>query len=361
MAEQLKVFVSHSHQDDAFCRQLVSALRDAGADVWYDEHNLGSGQLGPTIERELKERPVFVLILSPAALTSAWVEDETRWAYGLYRKDRTRTIQPVLAASVSEDDIWLFLQDFKRVEALGGKPYPVAEAVQRTLHALGLGAAGVSAPERGETAAELVTRGTALNSQKKYAEALPLFQRATQLDATSFSAWFNLGYTLSSMGHKQVAVLAYERATTIDPKNAIAWGNLAAALLKLGRNQEALAAAEQAITLDPKLARAWDYKAHALNGLGRFQEALAASERATTLGPNNAFHWRHKAAALIGLKRYQEALAAAEQALSLDRVSSYGWKQKAIALRGLGRIKDAEAAEARVMALRWPWLQDPIM
>src|SRR5258708_22791065 len=129
MAEQLNVFVSHSHQDDAVCRQLVTALRGVGADVWYDEHNMGSGQLGPTIEREIKARPVFVLILSPAALTSAWVEDEARWAYGLYRKDRTRTIQPVLAAPLNEGDIWLFLQDFKRIEAPGGKPFPAAESV----------------------------------------------------------------------------------------------------------------------------------------------------------------------------------------------------------------------------------------
>jgi hypothetical protein len=38
MAEPLKVFVSHSHQDDAFCCLLVGALRQAGSDVWYDEH-----------------------------------------------------------------------------------------------------------------------------------------------------------------------------------------------------------------------------------------------------------------------------------------------------------------------------------
>ena len=87
MAEQLRVFVSHSHQDNAFCHAIVAALRDAGADVWYDEHNLGAGRLGPTIERELRDRSVFVVIRSPAALRSQWVEDETRWAYGLLSKD----------------------------------------------------------------------------------------------------------------------------------------------------------------------------------------------------------------------------------------------------------------------------------
>ncbi len=215
MAEQLKVFVSHSHQDDAFCRQLVTALRGAGADVWYDEHNMGSGQLGPTIERELKARPVFVLILSPAALTSAWVEDETRWAYGLYRSDRMRVIQPILTAPIAEKDIWLFLRDFKRIEAPGVKPYSAAEAVQRTLHALGLGAAGAAAPERGETAADLVTRGNALNAQLKYSEALPLFQEATQLDPSSGDAWCSLSAALHSQGRDEKALVAVEKAIAL--------------------------------------------------------------------------------------------------------------------------------------------------
>jgi hypothetical protein len=86
----------------------------------------------------LRERPVFVVILSPAALASTWVEDETRWAYGFYRKDRARVILRVLAAPVRENDIWVFLQDFKRVEAAGIQPYPPAEAITHTLRALGM-------------------------------------------------------------------------------------------------------------------------------------------------------------------------------------------------------------------------------
>jgi hypothetical protein len=39
---QMRIFVSHSHKDDAACHARVAALRDASADVWYDEHNLTS-------------------------------------------------------------------------------------------------------------------------------------------------------------------------------------------------------------------------------------------------------------------------------------------------------------------------------
>jgi hypothetical protein len=62
---QMKVFVSHSHTNNAFCAELVQGLKAAGADVWYDEEQLHAGQLGPVIECELHERPVFVMCSPP--------------------------------------------------------------------------------------------------------------------------------------------------------------------------------------------------------------------------------------------------------------------------------------------------------
>src|SRR5262249_53014999 len=157
MSDVVRVFVSHSHEDDAFCRQLVVALRGAGANVWYDEHNLDSGQLLDIIERELRARPVFVLILTPAAHLPSWLRDDCKWAYGLLRGDATRIILPVLAAPLAaEDDLWLFLQDFKRIEARGLQPFAPDEAVRRTLRALALTPAGEApaptAPQPSESA-----------------------------------------------------------------------------------------------------------------------------------------------------------------------------------------------------------------
>ena len=56
------------------------------------------------------------------------------------------------------------------------------------------------APQPSESVDDLLTRGKALNAQKQYAEALPLFERATQLAPDSFEAWANLGYALASSG-----------------------------------------------------------------------------------------------------------------------------------------------------------------
>ena len=102
--QQLRVFVSHSHQDNAFCHAIVAVLRDAGADVWYDEHNLGSGRLQEEILRELDTRPIFVVILSKAAFTSPWVKREMDWAEELQNRDSSRLILPVTAGPIERDD-----------------------------------------------------------------------------------------------------------------------------------------------------------------------------------------------------------------------------------------------------------------
>src|SRR5215472_18762614 len=70
---QLRVFLSHSSQDKAAADQFASAFRQAGADVWYDEESLGAGHLRRTIMKELGDRPIFVVLLSPVALASSWV------------------------------------------------------------------------------------------------------------------------------------------------------------------------------------------------------------------------------------------------------------------------------------------------
>lgn len=393
MAQQMKVFVSHSHQNNAFCKKLVKALKGADADVWYDDESLHTGRLGPIIERELRQRPVFIVVLSPAALASRWVEDETRWAYNLLRHhDPTRIMLPVLAEVLpSEDDIWLFLQEFKRIGATGSKPFPPAQAIAATLRALVLTPAGAAptptTPQPAESVDELITHGRALLAQGKYAEAVLYFQRATQRDPHDFLAWFNLGYANDRLKHWPDALTAQDRALTLDQNHARTWYNKATSLVNLGRHEEALAACDRALDLDPTIAWAWINKGAALANLDRHGEALAAYDRALDLDPSNSLAWNNKADALYNIGRYDDAISAVDQALALDpsvweHWETKGqvlnaqlrfddalpylmralalepndaelWHDKAVALRELGREREAEEAERRAKELDW--------
>src|SRR5215469_7031873 len=115
---KISIFISHCQEDEDFCRVLVSSLRSVDADVWYDEHNLETGQLIDTIQYEIERRPVFIIILSRAAFQSRWVRREAKWAYELADRDPARIILPVTAKPIDRKDFsgevgWLFLADFK--------------------------------------------------------------------------------------------------------------------------------------------------------------------------------------------------------------------------------------------------------
>jgi tetratricopeptide (TPR) repeat protein len=358
----MSVFVSHSHHDDDFCRGLVAALRGAGADVWYDEQNLGAGHLMDAIERELRHRPVFIVILSPTALASRWVKDESTWAYNRFRKDPTRILLPVVASALAdEDDIWLFLQEFKRVELPGCVPLPLEEAIGETLRALALGAptavtgaeVGPAAPlpHQQDSAAELLARGKALQAQRRHREALPLFERVTQLEPRSFEAWANVARAHAELGEAAPALEAAERALQLEPASAMAWSAKAWALQFLQRYKEALAAAERALALDADDAIIWTDKGHTLDGLKRYAEALAAHEQALALDPQYSYAWGGKGDALYFLKRYAEALTAYEQALALDPKFAYAWSGKGNALYSLNRPAEALTAYEQALAL----------
>lgn len=96
-----RVFVSHSHKDNVFGVTLVEDLRRAlGSNdaVWYDAHGglRGGDDWWSTIVEELTARPVFIMILSPSALSSSWVMTEFTMAFNQWHSQEGKLIIPVL-------------------------------------------------------------------------------------------------------------------------------------------------------------------------------------------------------------------------------------------------------------------------
>lgn len=132
------IFVSHAHEDNAWCRAFVEALRHGGADVWYDEHNLGYGELAEEIERELASRPIFIVVLSPASVAKPWVRRETEAAIHLRDTVPGRGILPVVAARAEVPLLWA---GYKRIAGPDGGGLDPAEAAGRVAHSLAQGSA----------------------------------------------------------------------------------------------------------------------------------------------------------------------------------------------------------------------------
>ena len=100
-----RLFVSHSHTDNVWCREFVDALKVQGCDVWYDEQELGGGVVWQKrIVEEIQGRPVFVVVLLPEATSSQWVDEEIQLAISARRSiipvhHRTTTIDGFLRNS----------------------------------------------------------------------------------------------------------------------------------------------------------------------------------------------------------------------------------------------------------------------
>lgn len=132
MQQQSRVFVSHSHADNAWCSAFVDALRRRGADVWYDEQSLRRGTLWREINNELEVRHVFIVVFSPDAFSSTWVDLEINAAIALQAKDKGRVILPVIARKCVVPPMLSGLKYLGSEEA-GLSPEEAADEVARAL------------------------------------------------------------------------------------------------------------------------------------------------------------------------------------------------------------------------------------
>jgi TolB-like protein len=74
------VFVCYKREDEASAGALVTVLRAAGLDVWWDRDIPASAPWEETIECALHDAKVVAVCWSPAAIASENVRSEARWA-----------------------------------------------------------------------------------------------------------------------------------------------------------------------------------------------------------------------------------------------------------------------------------------
>ncbi|MGE5376893.1 MAG: SUMF1/EgtB/PvdO family nonheme iron enzyme [Bacteroidota bacterium] len=82
-----RVFVSYSRKDIAFVQRLAADLKNAGIEVWYDVSGIAGGDRWRSeIENALRNCQYVIVVLSPDAILSQWVEREFLFSYNLKRK-----------------------------------------------------------------------------------------------------------------------------------------------------------------------------------------------------------------------------------------------------------------------------------
>ncbi len=125
-----RIFISHSSKDTDFVKRLANDLcyvLDDDTAVWYDVLGLQGGDTWwPKIVDEIKTRNIFVLILSPDAMKSPWIDDELHIAWRRKNvKSRTRRlIIPILFRECKT--VHDYLKDIQWIRFLSPETYQSA-------------------------------------------------------------------------------------------------------------------------------------------------------------------------------------------------------------------------------------------
>jgi hypothetical protein len=111
------IFISYSKTDIDFARYLRRLLEEQGFPVWMDEIGLtASDRWWRTIEQQIESSAAMIVIMSPAAAESDWVEREI-----LLAEKRKRPLYPVLLAG----EAWTRLANiqFESMTRRGAAPH----------------------------------------------------------------------------------------------------------------------------------------------------------------------------------------------------------------------------------------------
>ena len=194
--------------------------------------------------------------------------------------------------------------------------------------------------------------GVALKMQRKFDEALKLFDSA-QLKAPDMpKVDYNRANTLQQLGYIEQAVTSYRRAVTRDDLDLAAHSDLNQALYRLGRDDEFLRSYDESFRRHPDqgqlpLAKAtflfqredfararesYEIAAKLLPGSvtphdalgmilarqGEFAPAIREHETALAMEPENAHAWRNFSETLVRAGDPERALAAVERSLAIE-------------------------------------------
>ncbi len=399
---QTRIHVTHSSQDDALCRALVQALRQAGADVWVDEVNAwgdeperwdDDGEEDEWDEKAIAEyeaaSSTVPIYMEYDDATSSY-DDSDRWDETIASSyDETpashdeTTVLPWddegLATHIAYRElvasrlvfVVLLSQAAFASRSVREKAYAAywettgfPESILLAVTASPIersdfntdngwlflsGVQRIEAPGMQPLPLEEAVRRTLETLCLTLDSVAPV--PVTPQPTESAQDLLVRGNALFAQGRNTEALAFFEQATHRAPESFAAWFNLGRTHFRLKRWSEVVVANERAITLDPTFAHAWNNLGAALDQLKRPEEGLAACERALVLAPHDAIAWSNKGNALCSLTRYDEALVAYDRALRHDPYYAIAWNNKGAALSLLKRYDEALRAVNQALTL----------
>jgi predicted O-linked N-acetylglucosamine transferase (SPINDLY family) len=225
---------------------------------------------------------------------------------------------------------------FHRQGLLGQAKRAYEQAVQinphhaPALHTLGVLASQANEPEAGlnlianalaiepNNPVFLTNASTALNSLKRYAQALDFCVRALKAKPDHLSALRNTGVALMGLLRYKEAIAWFDQALQINPNFAEIYILRSAALREIKAFSEAIATADRLLNLQPGSFEAHLSKAHTHTAASRYKQACDAFDHALDINPDHALTWFQRGAAKEYAKHFLDAVQSYAKAFELE-------------------------------------------
>jgi tetratricopeptide (TPR) repeat protein len=294
MAIVKDLFLSHSHADKPFVRQLSNDCEQQGISVWVDEAELLIGDsLIQKIQAAIDRTRFFAAVVSANSVDSEWVKKELEQALESEISSRSVKVLPILLGSVDRPPGFLrakLYADFSGwpkdhnqyetslkllVRSVSQRKLKEAETqLCDTVPEDLFGNEGPPSNEKMETAKSIGTTITDLEErsglssdaetyyrlgnlhfiEQQFEKTLEFYDRAIGLMPGHLKAWFNKARTLEELGRYEEAQEAYRSGDQFHPDPralSSSLRNLACTYEVMGRPKEALEMLERAISVYP--------------------------------------------------------------------------------------------------------------
>ncbi len=380
-------FISYSTHNKDYAFRLAEALQSEGFDVWIDNNELRTGDAWwDEITENLRGCGAFVVIMTPEAEASKWVQREAHYADNL-----DKPFFPLLLMGRS----WPMFANIQHQDVRDGRLPPpryyevLARSIPRRAttgsNLSGLDTSNIPAvvpptipPEKPAprrmspvfiaftTFSLLIILGVLLmallnSNDGEPADEVSIGSDNTQIintvddevitanttipPITNVSAMTSLalGLRQAEMGNHTSAIVFYDQAINADSSYGVLFYHRGKSMAALGNYQAAIADFTQAITLDEEFARAYRERGIAYANLEDYAQALTDYTRAITLDADFIEAYYNRGVLHANLGQYQAAIADYTQVIALDSAHALAYNNRGVAHE---RLRDYDSALA---------------
>ncbi|MGH9981264.1 MAG: toll/interleukin-1 receptor domain-containing protein [Nitrososphaeraceae archaeon] len=278
----MKIFVSYSREDAGnFAKHIHRFMKNKSHDVFIDVNSIKIGEpWANSIEKNISDCDIFVVIVTPDSLLSSNVEREV-----LQAQRENKIIVPCINENIEYRKIKWGLNEIQGIEF--EDEYDLVIKLHSHLDIREEKELCNSKIVEEESSQLYLDKAKDFEDIGQYDRALRQYEKSIEKEPYNFQAIYSKALFLERIEKLEEALETIEQAIDIEPIKTDVWYHKASILEKMERYEEAKKALDIDLKLDSNDVKKWTSKAKLLEKIGKFDEAIQCYDRVLMLNPNN--------------------------------------------------------------------------